>query len=335
MTNIAPVATITPASYSATEQTVLDLKNNGLSVSDADGGSGSETVTLSVSEGSLAVTPGTSGALVSDSGTGSVTISGTVAQIDALLNTDGSSTVSYIDNTDTPSASTPLTLTIHDNGNTGGGDLSSSASSTINITAVNDAPVATITPASYSGIPNTALDLKNKGMSVSDVDSNGGSETVTLSVSSGTLTVTPGTSGAGVSNSGTNSVTITGTITEINALLNTDASSTVSFVDTTSGAKTLTLAINDNGHTGGAAQTAQDTAQISLDQPAVVDLNGAAAGADVTLAYTEDHAAAAIAPTGTVSDPDSPSFNGGSLTVHVASGDSQGELSFLTDGTVT
>jgi hypothetical protein len=62
MTNIAPVATITPASYSATEQTVLDLKNNGLSVSDADGGSGTETVTLSVSEGSLAVTPGTSGA---------------------------------------------------------------------------------------------------------------------------------------------------------------------------------------------------------------------------------------------------------------------------------
>ena len=35
----------------------------------------------------------------------------TIAQINALLNTDGASTLSYSDNTDTPSASTTLTLT--------------------------------------------------------------------------------------------------------------------------------------------------------------------------------------------------------------------------------
>ncbi len=61
------------------------------------------------------------------------------------------STVSYVDNTDTPSATSTLTLSVNDNGNTGtGGILVSTATSTINITAVNDAPVATITPASYS-----------------------------------------------------------------------------------------------------------------------------------------------------------------------------------------
>ena len=60
------------------------------------------TVTLSVTEGTLTVTAGTSGAAVSGSGTSSVTITGTVAQINALLNTDGTSTVSYIDDTDTP-----------------------------------------------------------------------------------------------------------------------------------------------------------------------------------------------------------------------------------------
>ena len=80
-----------------------------------------------------------------------MTITGTVAQINALLNTNATSTVSYVDNTDTPSASSTLTLTVHDNGNTGtGGDLVSVATSTINITAVNDAPVATITPVSYA-----------------------------------------------------------------------------------------------------------------------------------------------------------------------------------------
>ena len=97
--NDAPVATITPASYSATEQVALSLKNNGLSISDVDAGSGQVTVTLSVGEGTLTVTAGTSGAQVSGSGSPSVTVSGTVAQINALLNTDGTSTVSYIDNT--------------------------------------------------------------------------------------------------------------------------------------------------------------------------------------------------------------------------------------------
>ena len=83
--NDAPVATITPTSYSATEQTSLNLKNTGLSISDVDAGSSSMTVTLSVTEGTLNVTAGTSGAAVSNSGTSSVTITGTVAQINALL----------------------------------------------------------------------------------------------------------------------------------------------------------------------------------------------------------------------------------------------------------
>ena len=67
-------------------------------------------MTLSVGEGTLHVDAGTSGAGVSGDNTSSVTITGTLAQINALLNTDGTSVVSYIDNTDTPSASTTLTL---------------------------------------------------------------------------------------------------------------------------------------------------------------------------------------------------------------------------------
>ena len=252
--NDAPVATITPVSYAATEQVSLTLKNAGLSISDVDAGSGSMTVTLAVTEGTLNVTAGTSGAVVTNSGTSSVTITGTVAQINALLNTNGTSTVSYVDNTDTPSASSTLTLTVHDNGNTGtGGDLVSVATSTINITAVNDAPVATITPVSYAATEQVSLTLKNAGLSISDVDAGSGSMTVTLAVTEGTLNVTAGTSGAVVTNSGTSSVTITGTVAQINALLNTNGTSTVSYVDNTdtpSASSTLTLTVHDNGNTG-------------------------------------------------------------------------------------
>ena len=267
--NDAPVATITPTSYAATEQTALTLKNTGLSIADVDAGSGSMSVTLAVTEGTLTVTAGTSGAVVTNSGTSSVTITGTVAQINDLLSTNATSTVSYSDNTDTPSASATLTLTTHDNGNTGtGGDLVSSDTATINITAVNDAPVATITPTSYAATEQTALTLKNTGLSIADVDAGSGSMSVTLAVTEGTLTVTAGTSGAVVTNSGTSSVTITGTVAQINDLLSTNATSTVSYADNTdtpSASATLTLTTHDNGNTGtGGDLVSSDTATINI-----------------------------------------------------------------------
>ena len=303
--NDAPVAVITPVSYSATEQTSLSLKNNGLSISDVDAGSGSLTVTLSVGEGTLTVTAGTSGAAVSNSGTSSVTVTGTVAQINALLNTDGTSTVSYSDNTDTPSASTTLTLSVNDNGNTGGGALIGNDTATINIAAVNDAPVAVITPVSYSATEQTSLSLKNNGLSISDVDAGSGSLTVTLSVGEGTLTVTAGSSGAAVSNSGTSSVTVTGTVAQINALLNTDGTSTVSYsdnTDTPSPSTTLTLSVNDNGNTGGGALIGNDTATINI---AAVNDAPAITGVSASASASENSSVTLVAPSALVADVDS------------------------------
>ena len=105
---------------------------------------------------------------------------------------------------------------------------------------------------------------------------------MTLSVTSGTLTVTAGGSGAGVAGSGTSSVTITGTIAQINALLNTDLTSTVSFIDSAGGSKTLTLLIHDNGNTGGGDLSDSDTAQIILDNPPVADATSGSGSEDQT-----------------------------------------------------
>src|SRR5438270_75029 len=156
-----------------------------MSVADVDSLGGIESVTLSVSEGTLAGTAGTSGAGVGGSGTSTVTVTGTLAQINALLNTDGTSTVSYVDATDTPSESAKLTLSINDNGNSGGAALTGSDTAIINIASVNDAPVATITPSSYSA-PEQLNSFPTRRSSDLDVDSLGGIESVTLSVSEGT-----------------------------------------------------------------------------------------------------------------------------------------------------
>jgi hypothetical protein len=182
----------------------------------------------------------------------------TVAQWQAALEA-----VTYNDTSHNPSGSSrTISFVAND------GQLASAASTkTVNIVAVDTPPVAT-TPTSYSATEQQSLNLKNSGMSVSDVDSLGGVETMTLSVTEGTLTVTAGGSGATVQNSGSNSVTISGTLAQINALLNTDGTSTVSYIDNTyapSASATLTLSINDNGHTGsGGALTGSDTATINI-----------------------------------------------------------------------
>ena len=315
--NDAPVATITPVSYAATEQTSLTLKGTGLSISDVDAGSGSMSVTLAVTEGTLNVTAGTSGAVVSGSGTSSVTITGTVAQINNLLSSNATSTVSYIDNTDTPSASSTLTLTVHDNGNTGtGGDLVSVATSTINITAVNDAPVATITPVSYAATEQTSLTLKGTGLSISDVDAGSGSMSVTLAVTEGTLNVTAGTSGAAVSGSGTSSVTLTGTVAQINNLLNSNATSTVSYIDNTdtpSASSTLTLTVHDNGNTG----TGGDLVSVATSTINITAVNDAPVATITPVSYAAtEQTSLTLKGTGlSISDVDAGS---GSMSVTLA-----------------
>jgi VCBS repeat-containing protein len=251
--NDPPTATIANASYAANEQTSLTLKGTGLSVADVDAGSGTETVTLAVGEGVLNATAGDSGVLIGGAGTSTLTVSGTISQINAFLGVGGTSTLSFFDPSDAPSASTGLTLTIHDNGNTGGGDLSGAASSTIVITSVNDPPTA-IAPAILSAVEQTSLNIKGAGLAIADPDAGSGSMSVMLSVGEGVLNANSGDSGAAVSGTGTSSLTVTGTLTQINALLSAGGTSTLSYfdpTDTPSTSTSLTLTVHDNGNTGG------------------------------------------------------------------------------------
>jgi hypothetical protein len=190
--NITPVNDV-PVNTVPVAQTTNEDTNKlitGLSITDAaDGNSGSMTVTLAVTNGTLLVTGGS--ATISNSGTNTVTLTGTVAQVNATL----ASNVTYVPTANYNGAAT-LTMTTNDNGNVGGGALTDVDTVGITVTAVNDAPISVITPTTYSATEQTSLVLKNTGLSVSDVDAASGSMTVTLSVAQGTLTVTAGGSGA-------------------------------------------------------------------------------------------------------------------------------------------
>ena len=208
--NDAPVVVAPGAALNATEQVGLAIHGTGFGVTDVDEAGSGATATFNVGEGIINVLTGNSGVTITGgNGSGSVTLNGTIAQINSLLTGSSTGTITYLNNSDTPGNSTTFTVTVNDNGNTGSdpgltGDAFSEEgtnSQTINITDVNDSPV-------ISGGPDTSSQTEtNSGLSdsgtliVTDVDT---SDVVTAAVDS-------------VAVSGTGAGSVPGTLT--NAIL--------------------------------------------------------------------------------------------------------------------
>ena len=260
--NDAPTASA-PAAYAATEQVSLNLANTGLVVGDIDAGGAGVTVTLSVVSGTLTATPGATGVGIAGSGSTTLTLTGAVAQINNLLLGAGGSTLSYIINTDTPPASDTLTLSIDDGGNTGaGGALNASANSTITITAVNDAPVNAV-PVSITVTEDVASALT--GISIADVDALGGNMLVTFSVPSGTLAAVTG-GGVAVGGSGSGTLTLTGTVANINAFI---AASSVTFTTALNDTSAVTLTVTTDDQGNSPAPALNDVDTVTLNATAI------------------------------------------------------------------
>ncbi|GAB1716406.1 MAG: hypothetical protein NTAFB05_14480 [Nitrobacter sp.] len=138
-----------------------------------------------------------------------------------------------------------------------------SAALTIAVTAVNDAPVNSV-PGAQSINEDTALVFSaanGNRISVSDVDSNGGDEQVTLDVQHGALTLAA-VAGLTVVGNNTGHVTLTGDLTHLNAALD---GLTYQGNSHYSGSDTLTITTNDNGHTGtGGPLSDTDTVAITV-----------------------------------------------------------------------
>jgi VCBS repeat-containing protein len=191
--NDAPTATAPLTHYMATEQTPLIISGTGLHIADVDDNGGIATATLSVGAGILNVNA--PGNLVSIAGnnTSSVTLTGLLDYIEALLSGNNSGTISFTANSDNPSASTGLTLSVNDNGHSGsGGSQTATATATIDITAVNDAPVIgtdklVITENANNGTTTIS------GLYVSDADASTGMFTISTSAGAAGSAVAPST----------------------------------------------------------------------------------------------------------------------------------------------
>ena len=139
------------------------------------------------------------------------------------------------------------------------------------------------------------------GFSVSDVDANGADITTRLQVTDGVLNIIPGSANIITGTNNSADITLSGSVSEINATLaslnytgNTDVTGTA--------ADTLTITTNDNGNTGSGGALI-DSASIQIDILAVNDLPVVTAPVD---AYgVDEQTSLAIHGTGfTVSDVD-------------------------------
>ncbi|MHA6963801.1 DUF4347 domain-containing protein [Zobellella denitrificans] len=255
--NDAPVVTA-PGSIGVTEDVATAL--TGISFSDADAGSSSVTVTFSVGSGSLAAISG--GGVMVGGTSSALTLTGSIANINTFI---AGSNVSF---TTAANATTDVTLTvgIDDGGNTGsGGAQTASETVTLQVTAVNDAPVISA-PVSINVDEDVSTALT--GISFIDVDAGSGSVTATFSVGSGSLSATSG-SGVTVAGSGTGSLTLTGSLADLNAFI---AASQVNFLTAlnATGNVVLSVEIDDGGNTGsGGAQS--DSTTVTLVVTAVND----------------------------------------------------------------
>ena len=172
-----------------------------------DAGSASVTATLSVVSGTLTVTAGTTGAAVSGSGTNSVTLTGTLTQINNLLAGNLGATRELHHQLRHAPRERHAHAGVNDGGNTGsGGAQSGSDSATINISAVNDAPVNTVPAAqgTTQDIPLVFSSGTGNAISVVDIDAGASLVDITLTATNGTvslpslsgLTVTAGANGS-------------------------------------------------------------------------------------------------------------------------------------------
>ncbi|MGN4933710.1 T1SS-143 repeat domain-containing protein [Aeromonas rivipollensis] len=232
----------------------------GLQVKDVDAGSGTMEVRLSVEHGTLNL-PAGSGVTLTGNGTGSLVLTGTLADLNALL----SGGVTYQGNGDFH-GNDNLTMVTNDLGNTGsGGALGDTDVLPIEVQAVNDAPVNLL-----PGTPQVAQEdtpFVIKGLQVQDVDAGSSPMEVRLSVLHGTLVLADG-SGVTVTGSGSDTLVLSGSQDAINALL--AGGVTYQGEQDFNGQDALTMVTNDKGNTGSGGALV-DTDVLPIEVQAVND----------------------------------------------------------------
>jgi hypothetical protein len=307
--NTAPTVTTTATALAYTEGDGPTAGDSGVTVSDPDstnlsGAKVSISANFVSADDELAFTNTANITGSYNDSTGVLTLSGTdtVANYQAALRS-----VTYENVSQSPSGSKTLSYQVTDDGAL----PSNTATRTVNLTAVNDAPVVTPTNGSTAyteGDPATTID---SGITVTDADDTnieGGQVRISSGFQSGDDLVFVNQNGiSGVYNTGTGVLTLTGTSSVANyqtALRSIQFQSTQ--VDPVT-SKTVEFKVND-GDVDSNTPT-KEIAVTPVNSPPTVDATNTALG------YTENDAATAVDGGLTVTEPEGDDLSGASASI--------------------
>lgn len=297
----------TPADASIDEDTPSAIDLSAYIIADADGDT--LTLTLTVTSGSLA-SSSADGVTVGSSGTASMTLHGTVANLNSFL--DDATKVVYSPPANSNTAAT-LTVTPNDGSIDGVADTV-----TINIKPVDDPPEITV-PGAQTSVDGTAKAIA--GVIIADIDS--AILTTTLTAPDGAVAVSEA-GGATVTGNNSDTVSITGSVAQINAAL-----AGLSYTPNlnSSGAQAIQLDTDDS------TTSKTDRIRITVaDRPSIDNFT-----ATVTFNKGSSGEILDAGSDARVSDADSVSFNSGHLTLSITAGAVPAEdlLTVVTSGSTS
>ncbi len=328
-TNDDPEMADLPTDITVAEDTAGNVDLSAATFSDVDAGASSITLRIVVGAGTLLANSGGS-VIIGGSGSATLTLSGTAADIDTYLNTPAN--ITYTGAADSSGDNvTTLTLTANDGGNTGiggGGDVSLGTVN-VDITGTNDDPAIADLPTDITVAEDTAGNIDLSAATFSDVDAGASSITLTIVTDAGTLSANSG-GAVTIAGSGTSTLTLSGTVADIDTFLNT--ASNIQYTSALNangnGAATLTLTANDGGHTGSGGGGDVSLGTVNVDITATND-DPAITGLPTDITVVEDTAGNVDLSAATFSDVDAGANN---ITLTIAS--DAGTLSANSGGSV-
>ncbi len=311
-----PDATTNPQSTNEdTDLTFGSTSGNPLTITDAEGDN--QTVTLTVANGTFALSGNSGLTGLTGDGTGAINFTGSLADINSAL-----ANATFTPDVDFNGTAT-LTLAT-DDGNGG----TNSETFNIAVNAQNDAPVVSVPDAvanSQSTDEDTPLTFAAANpISISDAD--GDDQTVTITSANGTFSLSQTTNLTGLTGDGTGLVSFTGSLVNINAAL-----ADAIFTPTADFNGIATVKIDADDSNGGTdSETISVTVNPQDDNP-VVDLDqddDKTTGGNYQATFTEGGTGTAIADSdASLVNPDGPNLSSLTATLtNRADGDANESL---------
>jgi hypothetical protein len=231
---------------------------NAITLGDSVAGSNGDSLMLSVGNGTLTLATTSGVTITGSNGTASFTVSGNVANLNAAIN---GLTYRPIANY---SGADALALSISDSGD----NESASTSVTLSVTAFS--PPSISAPLGASVVLNASLvfsSANQNAITLADTGPGSSADSLTLSVAQGTVTLAT-TSGLMI-NSGANgsaSITVTGSVANLNAALN-----GLIYKPTTgySGTDSLAISLRDTATGDGLSASSSVALTIAVSPPAI------------------------------------------------------------------